>query len=77
MQEAVAVGQNFEDALAVHQAVLADARLLEDSENGFLLFEGGIFGDAVLLGHFVEFGDTQLLKVCKVQLPFFTRSYFS
>ena len=65
-QEAEAVGQDFERALAEHQAVLLDA-FLEDLEDEILLLETGIVAESFVPGarqqlrhgHLLQFGDVR------------------
>ena len=61
-EEAEAVGQHFEHAFAVHQAVLA-AALFQDFEEQVLLVERGILGDVLALGGIAQFLDRHVLQV--------------
>src|SRR4029078_12316929 len=64
---AEAVGQDLEDALAVHQAVLADAGA-EDLEDQVLLLEPDVVLDALLLGDVVQAMEVHGLQVFDVEL---------
>jgi hypothetical protein len=66
-EEAEAVGQDLEHALAVHQAVLADAAA-QDLEDQVLLLHPDVVGDALLAGDVVQAMDVHGLQVLDVQL---------
>ena len=65
-QEAEAVGQDFERALAEHQAVLLDA-LLEDLEDQVLLLQPGVVGEPLVLGDLEELRHGHLLQLGDVR----------
>ncbi len=66
-EESEAVGEDFQDAFAVHQAVLADAAA-EDLEDQVLLLEADVIGDSLFLGDVVQFMHVHLLEVLDVKL---------
>ena len=66
-EEAEAVGQDFERALAVHQAFELHP-LFEDAEDQLLLFEAADFGDLLGLGRFDELGHAHPLQLGDVDV---------
>ena len=66
-EEAEAVGQDLERALAEHQAVLLDP-LLEDLEDQVLLLQAGVLGEALGLGRAEELRHRHLLQLGDVGL---------
>ena len=66
-QESEAIRQDFQHALAVHQAVLANARA-ENLENQVLLLESDEIRDALLLGDLVQVVHVHGLQVLDVKL---------
>ena len=66
-EEAEAVGEDFQDAFAVHQAVLADAAA-EDLEDHILLFHADVVLNSFGTSDLVQGQDVHLLKVFDVEL---------
>jgi hypothetical protein len=66
-QEAESVRQDFQHALAVHQAVALNPRT-DQPEHQLLSPQRGDVVDALFLGQFVEVGDLHLLEVFDVQV---------
>ncbi len=66
-QEAEAVGQDLQRALAVHQAVLLDP-LLEDLEDQVLLLQPRVLGDSLALGGADQLRHRHLLQLGEVDL---------
>ncbi len=66
-EESEAVGENFQHAFAVHQAVLADAGA-EDLEDQVLLLQSDVIDDPLFLGDLVQFMHVHRLEVFDVEL---------
>jgi hypothetical protein len=69
-KEAEAVGEDFEDALADHEAVVLNA-FFEDLEDEVLFFETDVIFDAFFFADLVEFLDAHALKIDEVELGAF------
>ncbi len=65
-----AVGENFQDAFAVHQAVLADAGA-QNLEDEVLFLEADVIGDSLFLGDVVQFVHVHGLEVFDVEFSAF------